>query len=136
MRDKGKRQFLYEVKFIENTKSSQQGMPTDADSPAPNGDAENNNIIPENPKCVKMDFSLEENEINDAIDLADDKNLSVRIENQSGAKKYKIIRDCILETLGGNLLFSVMELWQNQIGQMHCTWLTSLQIEKCVYLKK
>ena len=58
VRDKGKRQFLYEVKFIENKKSSQQGMSNDIDSPAPKGDAENNNKISQNPKSVNRQFSL------------------------------------------------------------------------------
>ena len=35
----------------------------------------------------------------DTIDLSDDNDLSMRIKNQSGSKKYNIIRDYILETL-------------------------------------
>ncbi len=37
---------------------------------------------------------------NDTIDLTDNTDLSARVENQKGAKKYKIIRDYILEVLG------------------------------------
>ena len=57
VRDKGNTQFLYEVKFIENKKSSQQGMPTDVDSPAPKGDVENDTRIPQTPEFVKGEFS-------------------------------------------------------------------------------
>ena len=45
IRDKGAKQFLYEIKFIENEKSSQQSMTDKSASPAPKGDVENNAII-------------------------------------------------------------------------------------------
>ena len=61
VRDKGKKQFLYEVKFIENKKSSQQSMPVDTDSTAPKGDVGNDTKIPQKPNSVKSDFSLEDN---------------------------------------------------------------------------
>ena len=50
VRDKGKRQFLYEVKFIQNKKSSQQSTGAKAPPTAPNGDVENKSIITQNPK--------------------------------------------------------------------------------------
>ena len=45
VRDKGSKQFLYEIKFIEKEKSPQQSMTDESASPAPLGDAENNPII-------------------------------------------------------------------------------------------
>ena len=43
--DEGRRQFLYEVKFIEKEKSSQQSIAEQTASPAPIGDVENDSII-------------------------------------------------------------------------------------------
>lgn len=48
VRDKGKNQYLYEAKFIENKKGSQQSIANGVASPAPNGDVENNKSIPQN----------------------------------------------------------------------------------------
>ena len=45
VRDKGSKQFLYEIKFIEKEKSPQQSMTDESASPAPLGDAENKAII-------------------------------------------------------------------------------------------
>lgn len=45
VRDKGAKQFLYEIKFIEKEKSPQQSMTDESASPAPLGDAENRPII-------------------------------------------------------------------------------------------
>lgn len=45
VRDKGSKQFLYEIKFIEKEKSPQQSMTDESASPAPLGDAENKPII-------------------------------------------------------------------------------------------
>lgn len=45
VRDKGSKQFLYEIKFIEKEKSPQQSMTDESASPAPLGDAENKLII-------------------------------------------------------------------------------------------
>ncbi len=53
VRDKGQKQFLYEVKFIDNKKSSQQSMPKGIDSPAPKGDVENKAIVSQKAKNVK-----------------------------------------------------------------------------------
>lgn len=39
-------------------------------------------------------------EDNNTLDLTNNTDLSARVENQKGSKKYKIIRDYILETLG------------------------------------
>ncbi len=82
IRDKGKKQFLYEVKFIENKKNSQQSMPTDADSPAPKGDVENDIRIPQNHKSVKNDFSLKVNEkektINESMTMEQAKDMIQR----------------------------------------------------------
>lgn len=47
VRDKGKNQYLYEAKFIENKKSSQQSIANDVASTAPNGDVENSKSIPQ-----------------------------------------------------------------------------------------
>ena len=45
IRDKGAKQFLYEIKFVEKEKSPQQSMTDESASPAPLGDAENKPII-------------------------------------------------------------------------------------------
>ena len=52
VRDKGKNQYLYEAKFIENKNSSQQSMTDKTASPAPDGDVENNKSIPQTEPVV------------------------------------------------------------------------------------
>ena len=86
VRDKGKKQFLYEVKFIENKKSSQQSMSTDADSSAPKGDVENDLKIPQNSQSVKNDFSLKDSQGNaykaeENVDIDSGVNFSLKNKN-------------------------------------------------------
>ena len=66
VRDKGEKQFLYEMKFIKNKKSPQQSMPEKTDSTAPLGDVEDNNSISQNPDLStqnsKKDFGNSKND--------------------------------------------------------------------------
>lgn len=52
VRDKGKNQYLYEAKFIENKKGSQQSIADNSASTAPKGDVENSKSIPQNEPVV------------------------------------------------------------------------------------
>jgi len=52
VRDKGKRQFLYEIKFKENKKSPQQSMTDKSASTAPLGDVENDTRISQKKQSV------------------------------------------------------------------------------------
>ena len=55
VRDKGKNQYLYEAKFIENKKGSQQSIADNSASTAPKGDVENSKSIPQNKPVVNTD---------------------------------------------------------------------------------
>ncbi len=59
IRDKGKTQFLYEVKFIEHKKSPKQSMPDKSDSTAPKGDVWDADMVSDNDPKVKQEFSVE-----------------------------------------------------------------------------
>ncbi len=59
IRDKGSKQYLYEMKFIEKEKSSQQSMTDKSASPAPKGDAENLYSLPQ--ETEKVNTSTEKN---------------------------------------------------------------------------
>ena len=78
VRDKGTKQFLYEIKFIEKEKSSQQSMTDESASPAPLGDAENETIITySNQKSNTSDaktskkYSLSDQEYMSAVERGD-----------------------------------------------------------------
>ncbi len=97
VRDKGKKQFLYEVKFIENKKSSQQSMPTKVDSPAPKGDVENKNKLSQKPKTVKNDFSLKDSDTNQNLESKASEeytsNVSYSLKNKRSSKGKRTYYD-------------------------------------------
>ena len=57
-RDKGTKQYLYEIKFIDNKKSSQQSMADKTASTAPKGDVENKNSITHDAKEVNSELKF------------------------------------------------------------------------------
>lgn len=60
VRDKGDKQYLYEVKFIKTKKDPQQSMADKSAFPAPEGDVEDGEIIPQTEESVNSKFSISE----------------------------------------------------------------------------
>lgn len=60
VRDKGDKQYLYEVKFIKTKKDPQQSMADKSAFPAPEGDVEDGEIIPQIEESVNSKFSISE----------------------------------------------------------------------------
>ena len=65
VRDKGDKQYLYEVKFIKTKKDPQQSMTDKSAFPAPEGDAEDGEIIPRIEETVNRKFSISEENSSD-----------------------------------------------------------------------
>lgn len=65
VRDKGDKQYLYEVKFIKTKKDPQQSMADKSAFPAPEGDVEDGEIIPQTEGSVNRKYSISEENSSD-----------------------------------------------------------------------
>lgn len=63
VRDKGDKQYLYEVKFIKTKKNPQQSMTDKSAFPAPEGDAEDGEIIPRIEETVNSKSSISDDSL-------------------------------------------------------------------------
>ena len=70
VRDKGDKQYLYEVKFIKTKKDPQQSMADKSAFPAPEEDVEDGEIIPQIEESVNRKFSISTENSSDTTYLA------------------------------------------------------------------
>ena len=92
IRDKGNAQFLYEMKFIENKKSSKQSMTEKSASTAPKGDVWNNETVAQPDNKVKQEFSVEydaaELDAEYARKMAEDDYAAMEQDEDTGLAEY------------------------------------------------
>ena len=95
VRDKGSKQFLYEMKFIEKKKSSQQSMTDNSASTAPTGDVENTPIVPQ--PAAKINTSEKKSyTLPEIMKLAKEK---VKVYEDMNESKKLMVRGVIREAL-------------------------------------
>lgn len=97
VRDKGAKQFLYEMKFIEKEKSSQQSMTDESASPAPLGDAENELIITlyaqksnTSGEKTSKKYSLSDREYMSAVERGDMDTVQAMVDEAAKAAGYTV----------------------------------------------